>query len=178
LFTSVNLSRRQLHDDGLKEFLGDLLSRYGLIPGSLKIEITESAAGAQGGAGAMLDDIRTLGVGLAIDDFGTGLSALSELKDLPFDTIKIDKSFLAAKTDKASDSTVILAAILKLAQDLGRLVVAEGVESERDADWLRARGCHFAQGFYFSVPLTGDEVLKFIAQHYRNSAASGASGVG
>ncbi|MGA9796795.1 MAG: EAL domain-containing protein [Rhizomicrobium sp.] len=176
LFTSVNLSRRQLHDGGLKDFLGDLLLRNGLIAGSLKIEITESAAGAHGGAGAMLEDIRNLGVGLAIDDFGTGLSALSELKDLPFDTIKIDRSFLAAKTDEASDSAVILAAILKLAQDLGRLVVAEGVESERDADWLRARGCHFAQGFYFSVPLSGEDVLKFIAQHYR-SEPSGASGM-
>lgn len=178
LFTSVNLSRRQLHDDALKDFLADLLSRCGLVPGSLKVEITESAVGAQGGASVMLDDIRTLGVGLAIDDFGTGLSALSELKDLPFDTIKIDRSFLAAKTDVASDSTVILAAILKLAQDLGRVVVAEGVESEGDAEWLRARGCHFAQGFYFSVPLSGEDVLKFIAQHYRSSAASGASGVG
>ena len=65
------------------------------------------------------------------------------------------------------------------ARDLGRLVVVEGVETQRDAEWLRERGCHYAQGFYFSVPLTSEEVLKFIAQHYRNGApaASGASGM-
>jgi diguanylate cyclase (GGDEF)-like protein len=179
LFTSVNLSRRQLHDDGLKDFLAGLLSHCGLVPGSLKIEITESAAGAQGGARSVLSDIQTLGVGLAIDDFGTGLSALSELKDLPFDTIKIDGSFLATKSDEKPEGAVILASIVKLAQDLGRLVIVEGVETERDAAWLRERGCHFAQGFYFSMPLTSEDVLKFIAQNYRHETptVSGASGL-
>lgn len=178
LFTSVNLSRRQLHDDGLKDFLAGLLSRHGLAPGSLKIEITESAAGVQGGANAVLTDIQALGVGLAIDDFGTGLSALSELTDLPFDTIKIDQSFLASKSDEKPEGAVILASIVKLGRDLGRLVVVEGVETESDAEWLRERGCHYAQGFYFSLPLTAEEVLKFIAQNYRSDAGSGASGVG
>jgi diguanylate cyclase (GGDEF)-like protein/PAS domain S-box-containing protein len=179
LFSSVNLSRRQLQDSGLTNFLSGLLSRCGLVPGSLKIEITESAAGAQAGSGAMLSEIQTLGIGLAIDDFGTGLSALSELKDLPFDTIKIDSSFLETKTDERPEGAVILASIVKLAQDLGRLVVVEGVESEHDAVWLKERGCHFAQGFYFSVPLTSEDVLKFIAQNYRNElpSVSGASGV-
>lgn len=179
LFSSVNLSRRQLQDDGLTDFLSGLLSRCGLVPGSLKIEITESAAGAQGGSSAMVSEIQALGIGLAIDDFGTGLSALSELKDLPFDTIKIDRSFLETKTDENPEGAVILASIVKLARDLGRLVVVEGVETERDAAWLKERGCHFAQGFYFSVPLTSEEVLKFIAQHYRNEmpSVSGASGV-
>ena len=179
LFASVNLSRRQLYDDGLKDFLAELLTRRGLAPGSLKIEITESAAGVQGGANAVLAEIHALGVGLAIDDFGTGLSALSELKELPFDTIKIDRSFLASKADEKPGGAVILASIVKLARDLGRLVVVEGVETQRDAEWLRERGCHYAQGFYFSVPLASEEVLKFIAQHYRSGApaASGASGM-
>jgi diguanylate cyclase (GGDEF)-like protein/PAS domain S-box-containing protein len=180
LFTSVNLSRRQLHDDGLKDFLAGLLNRCGVAPGSLKIEVTESAAGAQGGSTAVLTEIQALGVGLAIDDFGTGLSALSELKDLPFDTIKIDRSFLSTKADASPDGAVILASIVKLARDLGRVVVVEGVEAEEDAMWLREQGCHFAQGFFFSVPLATDEVLKFIAQHYRHEApaVSGASGGG
>jgi diguanylate cyclase (GGDEF)-like protein/PAS domain S-box-containing protein len=179
LFASVNLSRRQLYDDGLKSFLSDLLSQCGLAQGSLKIEITESAAGAQGGSTSVLTEIKSLGVGLAIDDFGTGLSALSELKDLPFDTIKIDRSFLATKTEEKPEGGVILASIVKLARDLGRLVIVEGVEAEHDAMWLREQGCHFAQGFYFSVPLMSDEVLKFIAQHYRSPErpASGAASV-
>jgi diguanylate cyclase (GGDEF)-like protein len=178
LFVSVNLSRRQLQDENLKEFLSGVLARCGLAPGSLKIEITESAAGAQGGARTTLDDIQSLGVGLAIDDFGTGLSAFSELKDLPFDTIKIDRSFLATRSDEKPESGVIIASIVKLAHDLGRIVIVEGVETERDAIWLRERNCHFAQGFYFSVPLATDEVLKFVAQHYRSKAPSGATGVG
>jgi diguanylate cyclase (GGDEF)-like protein/PAS domain S-box-containing protein len=178
LFASVNLSRRQMLDSGLKIFLADQLHRLSLVPGSLKVEVTESAAGAQSGSAATLAELQTLGIGLAIDDFGTGLSALSELKDLPFDTIKIDRSFLQAKADENRDATVIIAAIVKLARDLGRLVVVEGVESEADALWLREHGCHFAQGFFFSEPLTADETLKFVAQHYRSESQSGASGVG
>lgn len=178
LFVSVNLSRRQLQDEGLKDFLTDVLRRCAVASGSLKIEITESAAGAQGGARTTLDDIQSLGVGLAIDDFGTGLSALSELKDLPFDTIKIDRSFLEARSDEKPEGGVIIESIVKLAHDLGRIVVVEGVETERDATWLRERDCHFAQGFYFSVPLAADDVLKFVAQHYRSKAPSGATGVG
>jgi diguanylate cyclase (GGDEF)-like protein/PAS domain S-box-containing protein len=184
LFASVNLSRRQLQDGELNPFLAGLLERSSLTPGSLKIEVTESAAAAGGDAKAALSDIRSMGFGLAIDDFGTGVSALSELKDLPFDTIKIDRGFLSKGADEKQDGAIILASVVKLAQDLGRSIVVEGVETEEDAIWLKERGCHFAQGFYFSAPLAAGDVLKFIAQNYRDEAPaepqaeSGASGVG
>ena len=183
LFASVNLSRRQLRDSTLESFLQQLLSECGIIAGTLKLEVTESAAAAN--SQAILRRIRALGAGLAIDDFGTGQSSLSQLKDIPFDTVKIDKSFLARHggTHSESDSGVVLSSIVTLAHDLKRDVVVEGVESAGDVARLREIGCEFAQGYYYSPPLPLDETLNYIARHYSPGAAirvspSGAAGLG
>jgi diguanylate cyclase (GGDEF)-like protein/PAS domain S-box-containing protein len=186
LFVAVNLSRRQLRDGEFCAQLEKLLSTSGIPPASLKLELTESAVGGDDDVRRILTRIRGLGVGLSIDDFGTGLSALSQLKDLPFDTVKIDKSFLVRRAAPAGDAEgdVILNSIISLARELKRVVVVEGVEREADADWLRELGCEYAQGFYFAAPLPADEVVKFIAKHHGVSAVkaeeevSGASGVG
>jgi diguanylate cyclase (GGDEF)-like protein/PAS domain S-box-containing protein len=187
LFASVNVSRRQLLDENLESSLKRLFTAGKFAVGSLKLEITESAVETGADAKSVLERLRGMGAVLAIDDFGTGMSSLSQLKDLPFETVKIDQSFLArrgaGKDDK--DGSVVITSMVSLAHELKRDVVAEGVESEEDAEWLRDIGCDYAQGFFFSHPMPGDEVLKFIAGHFRadepeaeDSATSGAAGVG
>jgi diguanylate cyclase (GGDEF)-like protein/PAS domain S-box-containing protein len=183
LFASINLSRRQLRDPAFEPFLKQLLEECGIRPGSLKLEVTESAIAAN--AQPILRRIRDLGAGLAIDDFGTGQSSLSQLKDIPFDTVKIDKSFLSRHggTHSESDSSVVLSSIVALAHDLKREVVVEGVEGEDDVARLKAVGCEYAQGFYFSPPLTLADALNFIARHYNPGTAikfapSGPPGLG
>ena len=111
--------------------------------------MTEGRGGCERGRGAALAEIRATGAGLAIDDFGTGLSSLSQLKDIPFDTVKIDRSFLAlhGSSHEDGDGAVILGSIVNLAHELGRVVVVEGVESEQDVARLKEMGCEFAQGF-------------------------------
>jgi diguanylate cyclase (GGDEF)-like protein/PAS domain S-box-containing protein len=184
LFASVNVSRRQLRDPAFESFLRQLLADCGIVPGTLKLEVTESVAAAN--AQAILRRIRALGAGLAIDDFGTGQSSLSQLKDIPFDTVKIDKSFLSRHggTHSESDSSVVLNSIVTLAHDLKRDVVVEGVESEDDAALLKEMGCEFAQGFYYSPPLPLADALNYIARHYNPGTAikivpgSSAAGLG
>jgi len=180
LFVSVNVSRRQLRDDDFGLFLGAVMHNAAIVPGSLKIEVTESAVAGSQDMRAALEHCRELGAGISIDDFGTGVSSLSQLKDLPFDTIKVDQSFLARhKNPQANaDGDVVLMSIIALARDLKRAVVVEGVESEQDADWLKSLGCEYAQGFHFAQPLPSAEALKFIAMHFdAQTARSGVADV-
>jgi diguanylate cyclase (GGDEF)-like protein len=182
LTVSVNLSRRQLQDTEFGALLTEVLADGNLHQGTLKLELTETALGSVDGARDHLMRLKTTGVGLSLDDFGTGLSALSQLKDLPFDTIKIDKSFL--DQGEGREKVAILRSIVQLARDLKLDVVAEGVETARDAQWLKEIGCEFAQGYFFSPPLPRGDVLAFIARHHaglenpdaRRSGVAGMSG--
>lgn len=187
LFATVNVSRRQLRDDNLGACLKSVLATGHLHPGSFKLEITESVVEGGEEVKQALERLRAMGAGLAIDDFGTGLSTLSQLKDLPFETVKIDKSFFARPGGTAAekDAAVVIGSIVALAHELKRSVVAEGVEQERDAVWLREIGCEYAQGFYFSPPMPAADVLRFIANRFKlpevrvpAQSASGASGMG
>jgi len=172
LFVSVNFSRRQLHDAGFEALLKTILSGSGIAPGSLNLEITESAIAADDRMPALMGRIRAAGAGLSIDDFGTGASTLSEFRDLPVDTVKIDKSFLSRSgAQNGADSAVVLSGIVAMARELGRAVVAEGVESEADAQFLVKIGCEFGQGYYFSPALDGAAALDYIARHYDTAAA-------
>jgi diguanylate cyclase (GGDEF)-like protein len=180
LFVSVNVSRRQLRDADFEAQIKSLIAQSELQPATLKLEITESAIAANEDAREILLRLKSLGVGIGIDDFGTGLSTLGQLKDIPFDILKIDKSFLSADIAQTEDGATILNSIVSLARELKRVVVIEGVESENDAARVAATGCEFAQGFYFSVPLSGSDALGFIARHYGvtpEMPASGAAGV-
>lgn len=173
LFVSVNLSRRQVRDASFEGLLKTILAGSAIAPGTLHLEITESAVAADPRLVPMLERLRAAGAGLSIDDFGTGTSALSQLRSLPFDTVKVDKSFLARHggTDIDTDGEVVLASIVALAHDLKRAVVVEGVESQRDSEWLASLNCEFGQGYYFSSPLMHDDALEFIARHYNAAAA-------
>ena len=152
LFVSVNLSARQFMQADLVGDVASVLAETGLDAGSLDIEITESVLMDQSETGIRtLRRLRALGVRLVLDDFGTGYSSLSYLKHLPLDTIKIDRSFVAGIEEKADRS--IVEAVVALAHGLGIGVVAEGIETERQAERLLELGCDLGQGYLFSRPV-------------------------
>jgi diguanylate cyclase (GGDEF)-like protein len=173
LFVSVNLSRRQLREPEFCAVLEKMLSSGTFEPGTLTLELTESAAAGGDDVKRTLTRIRAMGASLAIDDFGTGTSTLGQLKDLPFDTLKIDKTFLSrhAGERENSEGSVVLSSIVALAHELRREVVVEGVERERDVAWLKSLGCEYAQGYFFSPPLPAAETLDFIARHHGDGDA-------
>jgi len=173
LFVSVNFSRRQLKDSGFEALLKTILAGGGIAEGSLHLEITESAVASDPKMAQLMARIRAAGAGLSIDDFGTGASTLSEFRNLPADTVKIDRSFLAriAGTDLDAGGEVVLSGIIAMAHELKRAVVAEGVESEADAQLLARIGCEYGQGYYFSAALDGPAALDYIARHYNTQAA-------
>ena len=164
LFVSVNVSRRQLFDEQLAQLVAQALARHQLPAGSLCLEITESAIAGEGADLSALERLKTAGAVLAIDDFGTGLSNLSQLSALPFDALKIDRSFLV-RGKAGKDADVILASVIRMAAELGRHVVVEGVEQEEEVEKLSQMGCRLAQGFLFSSAMPAAEVQNFVAQH-------------
>ncbi len=159
---SVNLSTRSLLDQDLPATIRALLDRFTVPPASLQLEITESRFLADvDRARTVLDELRAMGVTLAIDDFGTGFSSLSQLQQLPFDEIKIDRSFvMRMETDR--DDAVLVRSIIELARNLGLHVTAEGVETASVQRTLRELGCDFAQGFHVGRPVPAEECRRLL----------------
>jgi diguanylate cyclase (GGDEF)-like protein len=158
LIMSVNLSARQFNQTHLLHSIKEILAKTGLDPQYLELELTESIVMTDVTASLkVLHEIKSLGVKISVDDFGTGYSSLSYLKDLPLDTLKIDKSFtddIILHTDKAP----IVQTIIALAKNLNLKIVAEGVESYEQVLYLKNHGCDEMQGYYFSRPKLAHEI--------------------
>jgi diguanylate cyclase (GGDEF)-like protein len=157
LFTSVNLSVRQLKQANFVDTVARVIAEVGISPELLQLEITESMAmqSDDGGVGK-LRDLRALGVRIAIDDFGTGFSSLAALRLLPLDALKIDRSFVQRLTTNPDDAA-IASAVIALANSLKLDVIAEGVERADQLAFLQERRCHMWQGYLFSKPVPGEE---------------------
>lgn len=160
----VNVSPRQLTDPDFLDVLTDAVRANDLEPGSLCIEITETALmDDTGSVPGVLDAVRELGVRVVLDDFGTGCSSLTHLSRVPIDEIKIDR-FFVERLDSRRDAAAIVTAVMALARELGVDAVAEGVETEEELAKLRAIGCDLAQGFRFARPMAAEAVGDVLAR--------------
>lgn len=170
---AVNMSARQFGRPDFIEMVTDAVARYGVQPGELELEVTESAVMHDLDlVASRLFELRALGVRIAIDDFGTGYSSLSYLQRLPLDVIKIDKVFVEALGRRDPGSRALVDAVITLAHGLGAEVVAEGIETWESADALRKMGCDYGQGFLFSRP---EPASVFTYRGARSSAVDIAS---
>src|ERR671914_677416 len=170
LSVAVNLSARSFLDAQLAVEIPRLLERTGVDAHRLELEITESMLMLDPGrAKATLDRLSAIGLSLSVDDFGTGYSSLANLKRLPVDVIKIDKSFVIDMPHDASDAAIVRSTI-DLAHNLGLKVVAEGVESHEAWRRLEELGCDLAQGFHVSRPLPADAMTRLLAERRATAA--------
>lgn len=162
---SVNISGRQFHQVGLVEMLEKVLRQTGLHPSYLDLELTESILmdDIQDSI-SIMDQISRLGVHLSIDDFGTGYSSLAYLKKFPIKYLKIDRSFVNDVT-RNRDDAAIATAIADLARNLKLEVIAEGIESEEQRDFLRDVNCRYGQGFWFSRPIPPDQIALLLNEY-------------
>ncbi|MDQ3799542.1 MAG: bifunctional diguanylate cyclase/phosphodiesterase [Acidobacteriota bacterium] len=162
LIVSVNISGKHLAVEGLIEQVSKTLEISKIRPSTLKLEITESTAMENAERSAqILNRLKELGVQLSIDDFGTGFSSLSQLHRLPFDTLKIDRSFVNTVNENGENSE-ILQTIISLAKNLRMKVIAEGIETENQLALLRNLGCDYGQGYLLAKPMPRDEMEKLL----------------
>lgn len=164
LRVAVNLSPRQFHQPELSTRVAEILEKTGLEPNSLELELTESLMIEDTeSAIATLTQLKKLGISISIDDFGTGYSSLSYLTQYPFDILKIDRSFIRNITDRSRNATIVKA-IIEMAHSLSLEVIAEGVETELEKDFIKRYKCDYMQGYLFSRPLPETDFEQLLKQ--------------
>ncbi|UXI03305.1 putative bifunctional diguanylate cyclase/phosphodiesterase [Photobacterium sp. TY1-4] len=169
---SVNISPAMYTRYDLAGMLTRVLSQTGLPADQLVLEITEDTTMQDiDSSPQILSQLHHLGVELALDDFGTGYSSLSHLKSMPFQKLKIDKSFIQACSPTAHQANSFLRTIIRLGQSLGMAVVAEGIETKAQYEHLVDEGCQFGQGFWFHRPMTGDELAAILRERQQDNVS-------
>ena len=171
LTLSVNVSAHQVRQSDFVNQIRDVVERYGIGPGRLKIELTESMLVRDiDEVISKMSQLKAHGVGFSLDDFGTGFSSLNYLKRMPLDQLKIDQSFVRDVLSDGHDAA-IARTVITLGQSLGLNVIAEGVETEGQRDFLASNGCHAFQGYLYSRPLALGEFEAYVMDH-RGAPAS------
>lgn len=161
---AVNISAREFDDHEFLDNVSEVLRKTGLEPSCLEFEITETVLMKNiQNSTTILYALKGMGIRISIDDFGTGYSSLSYLKRIPFDTMKIDQSFVRDISNINDD--VLIKAIIAIGKNLHHIVIAEGVETQEQLDFLRHNGCEAAQGFYFHAPMSGPEFTSILKHH-------------
>jgi len=160
---AINVSMAQWLDPGFVPMVEAMLDEHGLPPQCIELEITESVA-MQGAEPVreIMQRLKKLGLQMALDDFGTGFSSLSYLQQLPVDRLKVDRSFVNGM-DVLPQSRALVETVLRLGQNLGLQVIAEGIESADQANMLQAMGCHEGQGYLYARPLAADALMEWLA---------------
>ena len=155
---AINVSGRQLDEEGFVAEIADILGETDVEPASLVLEITETALmGDPGAAAARLEELTRLGVRIAIDDFGTGYSSLAYLRQFPVDSLKIDRSFVSA-IGSSSDASALVRTLVQLGKTLHLTTLGEGIESVEQLAELRHAGCDLGQGFLLARPLAAEKI--------------------
>lgn len=166
LCLAVNISARQFEHRDLSLLIGEVLEDTGLSPDALVLEITESTAMQDVNQSiGILEKLAAMGVEISIDDFGTGYSSLEYLKRLPIHHLKIDRSFVK-DIPMDTDDAAITAAISAMAHSLNLTVVAEGIETKDQLEFLRSLECAEGQGYLFSKPISAATLTELLTQHY------------
>ncbi len=166
IFISVNISSREVLRHDIVADIRNVLTRTSLAPDRMRIELTEGLVMENPESSAeVLNQIKALGVGLSMDDFGTGYSNLAYVMRFPFDTIKIDKSFIQAR--EKAERSIVIRSIIAMAHGLDQRVIAEGLEYEADAVELFELGCEYGQGFLFGEAMGPEEAGNLVAEEYR-----------
>ena len=170
LTMAVNVSMKQLGSDAFLDEISDALESSGVDATTLELEVTEAAIMTEADSIAeRLARIKALGVRIAIDDFGTGYSSLAYLRQFPIDSIKIDRSFIAAISDSPAAATVIQT-LVQLGQRLGLNTLAEGIEQPSQLEYLQGQHCDYGQGFILTQPLAPPDLATFL-DSYRQQRA-------
>jgi len=172
MVVAVNISARHFgHPDFLARMQA-LLARTGINPACLELEITEGAVMEHTEAAVqLLHELRALGLKLSIDDFGTGYSSLAYLKRFPIDKLKVDRSFVSQLRPNSQDAAIVQA-VIGLGHTLDIKVIAEGVETVQQREWLKRLGCDEIQGYFYSRPLAEPQLLGFVIGQMREEAAA------
>ncbi len=161
---AINVAPQQIQDPTLAIKILAVLSETGYAPHRLEIELTENALVTDVPAAKhVISTLKSIGIKVALDDFGTGYSSLCYLSELPIDMIKIDRSFIRSMQDR-HESAKIVTAILGLGKSLNLATIAEGVETEQDADFLKSKGCTLGQGNYFGRPMPVEEAAVLVGK--------------